>query len=139
MASTSFISRSTARAKALLLIAAAASLGACASQDKHVFVSTHQLPTTVTLVTALNQQNVLWSKEIPVGHELEVDFDRSDEEVEVASVKMLPAKVMKWEVRKIDESEAVEKAELQLSGDPVMLKVSYRKPERPSTTAPAGK
>lgn len=139
MDTKSFITRSSARARALLLIAAAASLGACSSQDKHVFVSTHQLPTTVTLVTALNQQNVLWSKEIPVGHELEVDFDRSDEEVEFASVKMLPAKVMKWEVRKIDEMDSVEKDELKLPGDPVMLKVSYRKPERPATTAPAGK
>jgi hypothetical protein len=139
MASNTFITRSTARAKALLLIAAAASLGACSSTDKHVFVSTHQLPTTVTLVTALNQQNVLWSKEVPVGHELEVDFDRTDDEVEIASVKMLPAKLMKWEVRKIDESEPVEQAELQLPGDPVMLKVSYRKPERPATSVPAGK
>ncbi len=46
----------------------------CAAKDKHVFVSTVSLPTTLTLLDTY-QSEAIWEMDIPVNHKLILDFE----------------------------------------------------------------
>lgn len=124
------------------------------SNDRHVFKSTVLRPTSVALVDMTNDQ-VLWSMDIPTGHKLDIDFNPLSAS-EVASVRpTVPAEHMRWRLRRISSPVSfldpeVDQGELDLPGNPVMLKVSYRNhrpeqapspnpitPEEPSSPASA--
>lgn len=126
------IKQLTTKARQNLLLVAAmlmtVALGGC-SQDKHEFVSTPELPTTVSLVNALRPTEVIWSKEVPVGHKLVLDFDREGE-VEWAKVENLPATHLSWKIEQTGgDKDEIEKGEMPLSGDPIQIRASYRKRE----------
>lgn len=100
------------------------------SQDKHVFHSTVDLPTTVTLYDHLNNR-AIWTKDVPVQHTLRLDLDRAGEN-ELMSVSGRPATSFRWSIYGSDSLEAIEQERIELPGTPVVLKVSYRpSPEFP--------
>ena len=105
------------------LLLAGAVLTGC-SQDRHVFISTVNLPTTVTLYDPLADQSV-WSKDIPVGQKLVLDLDREGEE-ELFSVSGHPATMLTWELYDLDSSEPLVEDQMALPGVPIVIKVSYR-------------
>jgi hypothetical protein len=105
-------------------------LPAC-SEDKYEFDSTMSLPTTVTLYNPLTDKAV-WMKEIPVNHKLVLDFDAEGDDAPF-EVDSHPATLLSWEVYEYGSQTPVESNEMDLSGAPVLIKVSYRSaPEYPS-------
>lgn len=106
-------------------------LTAC-SQDKHVYYSSVDRPTNVTVYDPYADKP-LWIKEIPVGQTLEIDFDRSDEK-EWQSVTLKPADQLTWNLYQGDTNDnLVASDRVRLPGTPVMIKVSYRpSPEYPA-------
>ena len=108
-------------------------LGAC-SQDKHTFISTSSLPTTVQIKDAYSE-NIIWMKEIPVGHKLVLDFDRPLE-IEPLWANMQPATKMQWKLFEVRTDlkrwTVLEKHKVELPGTQIIMKVTYRKaPEFP--------
>lgn len=115
--------------RAALLLVLIGPLVAC-SQDKHVFRSTPDLPTTVALYDTAADRTI-WVKDIPVSYKLVLDFDRKGEVPGLAAPSR-PATSMQWELYAPDRMAAVESEEIELPGNPVAIKVSYRPiPEYP--------
>ena len=106
----------------------------CISQDRHVFPSTVFQPATVS-VRDIVSQKILWKKDIPVGYELVLNF-QGRHEITGVSVSRLPAKRMKWHIRKINSFyKIVERGRMDLSGMPVGIAWSQRPgPEAPQTS-----
>lgn len=115
--------------RAALLLVLMGPLVAC-SQDKHVFMSTSDLPTTVALYDTAADRTI-WVKDIPVSYKLVLDFDRKGEMPGFVAPAR-PATSMQWELYAPDRWAAVESEEMELPGNPVLIKVSYRPiPEYP--------
>lgn len=122
---------------AISALALAATLMGC-SMDRHVYRSTVDLPTTISIEDPYNNQS-LWQMDIPVGLDLTIDFDREGE-LEVASVSGLPATSMQWKL--IDQrNKGIDHGAIALPGTPVVIRVTYRPaPEYPQAyTGPRAK
>ncbi|MEX0654597.1 MAG: hypothetical protein WD534_11560 [Phycisphaeraceae bacterium] len=107
--------------------------GGCVSRDRHVFESTPDRPTSVSVIDALDRET-LWSMDVPPEHLLIVQFDRSGE-VSAASVTGRPATSMDWSLYRVgrhivgeDGRRRVSGDSLQLEGRPVRLEVDYQAP-----------
>lgn len=123
----------------VLLLTLALLLPACkASLDKHTFKSTVYQPLNLEVLDSVTKRRV-WFKEIPVGNDLVVDFDRSNTENEMFKVEDQPATSMKWSLYswQTGSTKLVDKGFMKLSGMPIMMRLSLRKvPEYPSWITP---
>jgi hypothetical protein len=91
-----FARRMTAAAVPALGLTAALALVGC-SQDRHVFRSTSIQPKSVSIVE-VETNNTLWSKDVPAGQQLLIDFSRGGRGFEEYSSPDVPADKMKWEL-----------------------------------------
>ncbi len=113
-------------------ICLATMLAAC-SNDQHVFYSSVDRPTNITIYDPLADKP-LWIKEIPVGQRLELDFDRGDEK-ELEKVELQPATALTWSLfdNESTASDPIVSEQVALPGTPVLIKVNYRpSPEYPT-------
>jgi hypothetical protein len=94
------------------------------SWDRHNFVSTAHMPLTLTLVDTVTGDTV-WALDIPVGKQAVVDFEH-DQDWTAAQSPATPASSMRWQILDLDSAIANLENEEQLSGNPVLLKVSVR-------------
>lgn len=116
-----------------LTLAAMFSVGC--SRDRHEFHSTPELPTSVAL-TDPRSREVVWSRDIPVGHRLVVDLDREGES-ELTGVKAhLPATRVKWKLYrtvgadgKPDDSK-IDEGQDELRAASLLMRVRYREAEK---------
>jgi hypothetical protein len=110
------------------------------SQNKHVFKSTPELPTTVQVTDALSG-NVIWAMDVPVNEELSLDFDRSYN-VELFKNAHEPPNSMTWKLFHIRSGWQVAPykfGRVRLDGVRAMMKVTYRPtPEYPPGYTPPG-
>ncbi len=67
-----------ARPLALIALASLAVAGGCTTKEKYSYVSTPDLPKTVTLKDWTTGES-LWSYEIPVGKQLNIKFAKGEE------------------------------------------------------------
>lgn len=87
--------------------------GCKTSKDKHTYVSTIYRPTTVTIKDTVTEE-FIWKMDIPVEHELTMDFD-SKGETEWASVNAdLPATSMTWTLKERRHQKEVDSGEFDL-------------------------
>ncbi|MEX0775984.1 MAG: hypothetical protein WD042_09760 [Phycisphaeraceae bacterium] len=143
--------RVTSLSMGLMLGAALLALGGCsqeqyalqsvrhswASTDRYEFKSTVSRPLNLTLIENFTQE-VLWSKELPVGQTLILNLDRQGEH-ELVTVRGEPATSLNWYVyNTLDADMPIEKGRRELVGTPVRLEVSYRpSPEYPPGYMPS--
>jgi len=119
-----------------LTVGLAASTGC--KVDKHVFESSAMSPKTVSLIDVQNDQT-LWRYDIPVGHTLVMDLDRSGD---VANMRVGAgyATEMEWWLYETSngvtwtggykEGRAIKHDVLELDGMPVRLEMSVRDASR---------
>lgn len=98
-----------------------------ASLDKHNFVSTPNMPLTLTLVNSNTGQTV-WSLDVPVGKMAVVDFD-GDARWTPAQTPGMPADKIQWDLFDPGDRIGTLDYEKELDGGPVVLKVSVRSTE----------
>jgi len=116
---------SNARSIKVVLFILVLTLTACAaSYDKQVIRSTEDLPTTIEVYEPLSG-NSLWTKDIPVGYTLSVNFNGWGD-IGPFAVRKNPATSMKWKLTKTGSFWPVESDKLDLAGRPVNTKVTYR-------------
>lgn len=110
----------------------------CASQDRHVFVSTVHRPTTLALVDVDQNQSV-WEMDIPVNHKLVMDFDNNFHG-KTNKLGQSPSWV-DWQLYRSDDryhpndkGVLVQHGKVDLTGTPVRMQVTYRpSPEEPGS------
>lgn len=83
----------------LCLLAVLVSSGC--SQDRHVFRSTALAPKAISIVS-LETGNTLWTKDVPVGQQLLLDFSRKNKGGEEFSSPDIPADKLTWETWTLD-------------------------------------
>ena len=118
------------------LVALVLTLGAC-SQDKHVFRSTVFSPKTIELRDMVSRR-VIWSKEVPVGYELVLDFDTPYEKAPFRIGTEPPTKLT-WHMKRVetDLPSTIEKGKVKLPGVNVIMEVTIRDvPEYPPGYSP---
>lgn len=133
--------RTASSLKLTLLLPLLAMLLTACSRDVHVFNSTVDQPTNVTIYDPMAKQ-ALWTREIPVGQSLRLDFDRAGESglrEFITTNKSMPATQMKWKMYRTDGwTRPLGSESVKLPGTPVRIDVSYRpSPEYPSGTSSA--
>lgn len=110
------------------------------SNDKHVFVSTVNQPTTVILLDTYKSQAV-WEMDIPVNHKLVLDFDGT--EAGKSSEGVAPSWV-NWKLYRADDlptntgrarkGTLVSSDRVDLTGAKILMQASYRpSPELPGS------
>ena len=111
-----------------------APLSAC-SQDKHVFRSTTFTPTTAAIRELINDE-ILWSRDVPVGYKLVMNLD-SGMEIEGFTYNAEPADRFSWKIANLRTNEVVEKGKQRLPGIPIMIERTLRPaPEAPANYIP---
>lgn len=104
------------------------------SADQHTFASSQLRPTNVAVVDTLTGRTI-WRMEVPIGHELVIDFDRQGLEREGTRISKLPPNELTWHLYEIykpyDDAdhrvgEAVAEQTVTLSDNPLRLQVTYR-------------
>ncbi len=111
-----------------------APLSAC-SQDKHVFRSTTFTPTTVAIRELIHDE-ILWSRDVPVGYKLVMNLD-SGMEMEGFTYNAEPADRFSWKIANLRTNEVVEKGKQQLPGIPIIIERTLRPaPEAPASYIP---
>lgn len=135
--------RQLASCLSLTAVVAATLLGGCRSDDKHKFYSHYERPATVSVVDALNGDTI-WTKPVPAGHVLKVQFDRDgvlgDDQLFMA--QMTPANDFSWSIspdRKAGgmgpgTSPTRDGGRVDLPGTPVRMGVEYTPFQRPVNT-----
>ena len=114
----------------LVLLAAGLFAAAGCSQDRHVFRSTVDLPTSVAVVDAMRDAT-LWQMDVPVQHKLVLDFDHRPE-LEPIITNTRPATRLAWRMYADGKVMPVKSDRLRLPGTPILVTVSYRpSPELP--------
>jgi len=109
--------------------------GAGCSQDKHRFRSTVFHPTTISLRDLVSKK-IIWSKEVPVGHDLVMDLDRLGD-LAPFRIGTTPAMSMKWWLVKSGSITKVEKGRDKLPGVPIIIERTHRPaPEYPPGYSP---
>lgn len=137
----SLLSHRFTRAAALLSLLG---LVGCVSTDRHVYESTEMRPTTVQVIDTVQNQ-VVWSMDVPVGHQIIIDFHSLDEMAGVTASKDR-AEVMTWKLRdvegrKVERREPLESNRVELPDHRVALRVRYRdraRQEAPDFRLPSG-
>ena len=81
---------------AVLCLAALVAVTGC-SKDRHVFRSTELAQKSVAIVEAQTGES-LWSKDIPAGQQLFLDFDRAGGGSEEYGFPNIPADSVRWEM-----------------------------------------
>ena len=81
----------------LALTVFATLLFAGCSQDHHVYKSTTLQPVQVSIVSFVTGEE-LWSKRIPVGQQIRLDFSRKGNAVEWIGSPEVPADSFKWQM-----------------------------------------
>ena len=127
----------------VMLIVAALSLAAC-SQDRHVFRSTVFSPKTIA-VRDMVSRRVIWSKDVPVGYKLVMDFD-SPYEIAPFRIGSNPPKTLTWNINRIEPGTLPhildtllksKKGKLSLPGVNIIIDVTLRPvPEYPPGYSP---
>ncbi len=124
-----------ARLAAVVLAAAAASMGGClySSSDSHPYVSRTWSPKTVVLVDTRTGEE-LWRYELSVGHKLRVRFFSGDE-----SNIIMPDE-MRWEVKDQESGKIVDSGEMPSPPEGVRRIDWFERdaPEYPKPDAPRG-
>lgn len=106
--------------------------GCASSKDKHSYVSTIYRPTTITIKDTVTGE-FIWKMDIPVEHELTLDFD-SEGETEWASVNAdLPATRMKWKLKERRHKKLIDKGDFDMPAPHgTIIQLSLRPaPEKP--------
>lgn len=117
------------RAIAALSLLGLLCLAGC-SNDRHVFYSTPDQPTTVVLADSITGRT-LWEKEVPVQRKLVLDLDREGD-VEIMKVDpRKPATKMRWKLYDMRSNDKLEDHEQELPGTPIVMRVKLRAPEMP--------
>ena len=127
----------------VMLIVVALSLVAC-SQDRHVFRSTVFSPKTIA-VRDMVSHRVIWSKDVPVGYKLVMDFD-SPYEMAPFRIGSNPPKTLTWKINRIEPGTLPhildtllksKKGKLSLPGVNIIIDVTLRPvPEYPPGYSP---
>lgn len=114
-------------ASSAIALLAVLCLAGC-SNDRHVFYSTPDQPTTVSIADPLTN-SVLWEMEIPVQRKLVVNFERKGD-VEIMKVDpKKPATKVKWKLYDLQSNDKFEEHEQPLPGTPIVMRVRIRPPE----------
>ena len=113
------------------------------SQDRHVYRSTAVAPKSVSIVS-VETGNTLWTKNVPIGEQLLLDFSRKGKGFEEYSSPNIPADKVKWETWTLDAiaqygskmkgGKKTDSGTEDLPGQAIMIKVDILDPE----VAPAG-
>lgn len=129
--------------RALMLLLAVtftlSSMG-CSSKDQHVFVSTVQQPTTLTLLDSNLNQSV-WEMDIPVNHKLVLDFENNVQNTDAMGTS---ESWVDWQLFRSDDQPTdtgrgrkgtlVQSDRIDLTGTLVRMQVNYRPaPEMPGS------
>jgi hypothetical protein len=134
---------SSPRALLTLLALAVMLIGVgCESRDLHTFASTSQRPTTLTLID-IDRNESVWEMDIPVNHQLVLDFENNLTEASVDASGVAPSWV-DWQLYRIDDQPVyvgeerdgvpVRGERLDLTGTNVRMQVSFRPaPEIPGS------
>ncbi len=112
----------------------------CSTNDKHIFLSTVNQPTTITLLDANHRQSV-WEMDIPVNHQLVLDFENDGKNTEG---RVEAASWVDWQLIRTDaqprdtgikrKGVMVRSDRVDLTGTHVRIQVSYRPaPELPGS------
>lgn len=121
---------------ALALLLGGVLLTGCVSADRRVYVSTAFQPKTITLVDAITNQD-LWSLEIPVGYQLELDLDREGES-ELRKISRLPATRFSWTLKDL-RGNTHDGGQVELPGTDIRIEMTLRPaPEYPNERATPG-
>lgn len=112
--------------------------GGCASWDRHVFQSTEQRPTRVTLVD-VEAGEMLWRFDVPPNHRLTVDLAHGGE-IDAGRVRGQSATYMQWKLHRVgpeamveldgDLTRRVNGGRIELEDRLVRLDVDYAAPMR---------
>ncbi len=124
----------------LLAMTLTLSLMGCSTGDQHVFVSTVQQPTTLTLLDSNVNQSV-WEMDIPVNHKLVMDFENDTHNTDAQGKAEC---WVNWELYRSDDQPTdtgrnrkgtlVQSDRVDLTGAQVRMQVSYRPaPEMPGS------
>lgn len=108
------------------------------SQDRHVYRSTPLAPKSVSIVS-VETGNTLWTKDVPVGQQLMLDFSRKGKGGEEYSSPNIPADKFKWELWTNDANarygskkvggKKVDSGTQDLSGEAIIIDVKILDPE----------
>ncbi len=123
----------------LALILTLSSLG-CAAKDKHVFVSTVNLPTTIVLLDTYTSE-AAWEMDIPVNHKLVLDFEgtasgQSADGVSPSWVnwKLYRADDLPTDTGRARKGKLIDSDRVDLTGMKILMKTSFRpSPEIPGS------
>ncbi len=119
--------------------------GCANKQDRHVFLSTVERPTTITLLDVYQNQSV-WELDIPVNHKLVLNFE-NNLQGQTDTLGQAPSWV-DWELYRADDQPSdtgverkgklLRKEKLDLTGTAVRMQVTYRPaPEMPGSLVAA--
>ena len=109
-------------------------VGCHASQDRQQIHSTRQHPANVTIVDTVHDR-VLWRMQVPVDHQLELDFQRPGADRARVRLGEGPATEVAWGVEPIDGGPIdadlvpeglINSGQLKLPGNPVRVQVEHR-------------
>ena len=117
----------------------------CASQDRHVFVSTVERPTTISLIDVYQNQSV-WDMDIPVNHKLVLNF-KNHTAGQSNKLGQAPSWVA-WKLYRSDDQPTdtgknrkgmlVNQDKIDLTGTQVRMQITYRPaPEMPGSVGAA--
>lgn len=108
------------------------------SQDRHVFRSTAVAPKTVSIVS-VETGNTLWTKNVPVGEQLLLDFSRNGKGGEEYASPDVPADAVAWETWTLDAiarygskmkgGKKTDSGKVKLPGQSIIIKVDILDPE----------
>ncbi|MEM6853520.1 MAG: hypothetical protein AAF593_03840 [Planctomycetota bacterium] len=108
------------------------------SQDRHVYRSTALAPKSVSLVS-IETGNTLWTKNVPVGEQLLLDFSRKGKGGEEYSSPNIPADKVKWETWTLDAiarygskmkgGKKIDSGSVDLPGQAFIIKVDRLDPD----------
>lgn len=108
------------------------------SQDRHVYRSTAVAPKSVSIVS-VETGNTLWTKNVPIGEQLLLDFSRNGKGGEEWSSPNIPADKVVWETWTLDSiarygskmkgGKKTDNGKVDLPGQAIMIKVDILDPE----------
>ena len=99
------------------------------SDDKHNFTSTPLMPLTVSLVDTITGDTV-WKMDVPINKKLVIDLDHSQQWTSAQTVHM-PATKVRWNVFDPDERLGLLTHDQELTGNPIVMKVTIREKGEP--------
>ena len=126
-----------------LALAVSLAAGCSYSQDEDTFASRPELPKTITLVDTVKGQ-AIWTMRIPVGEQLVIDYN-GHHLSEMFTQPTTPGKQASWALYKLSDdpnspfAEPLKQGTIDLNGDPIRARISFRKSEPMPSAMPAAK